>query len=225
MHITRTAYNIKNYIHIHIIYHVKIHIILKVPIVPYTFNTQDRKVQLIKAFINICQLPQLRCPIDVVGDVVRDGDNKDPPPPPPPALFGLSAFTFLSIMLSHTGGKLYLPPSLLRLGLRALIYIASFTPPQFNFFILCIECIRNCVISRPGYVGLHLLKVIHSIIKYMNSILKRLYIQPFKIISILDTMLSTTLYMNACYPRIFPALNSLTISNCCINCIIIHLHM
>ena len=31
-------------------------------------------------------------------------------------------------MLSHTGGRLYLPPSLLRLGLRALIYMASFTP-------------------------------------------------------------------------------------------------
>ena len=51
-----------------------------------------------------------------------------PPLPPPPFLLGLSAFTFFLMMLSHTGGKLYLPPSLLRLGLRALIYMASFTP-------------------------------------------------------------------------------------------------
>ena len=32
------------------------------------------------------------------------------------------------MMLSHTSGKLYRPPSLLRLGLRALMYMASFTP-------------------------------------------------------------------------------------------------
>ena len=46
----------------------------------------------------------------------------------PPPLLGLFAFTFFLMVLSHTGGRLYLPPSLLRLGFRALIYMASFTP-------------------------------------------------------------------------------------------------
>ena len=58
-------------------------------------------------------------------DAVRDGNDEDPPPS---LLFGLSAFTFFLMMLSHTGVKLNLPPSLLRLGLRALMYMASFTP-------------------------------------------------------------------------------------------------
>ena len=49
-------------------------------------------------------------------------------PTPLPPILGLSAFTFFLMMLSHIGGKLYLPPSLLRLGLRALMYMASFTP-------------------------------------------------------------------------------------------------
>ena len=48
-----------------------------------------------------------------------------PPPLSPPTL-GLSASTFF-LMMSHTGGKLYLPPSLLMLGLWALMYMASFT--------------------------------------------------------------------------------------------------
>ena len=49
------------------------------------------------------------------GDDVHDEGN-DPTPP----LLGLSALTCFS-MMSHTGGKLYLPPSLLRLWFRALI--------------------------------------------------------------------------------------------------------
>ena len=60
------------------------------------------------------------------GDVERDGGNEPPPLPP---LLGLSALVFLMI-LSHTGGKLYLPPSLLRLGFRALTKLAFFTPPS-----------------------------------------------------------------------------------------------
>ena len=77
-------------------------------------NTQDDKVQLTSAFPDVCQLHQVRRPGDVVWDVVQDGDDEPPP------LLGLSAFTFFLMVLSHTGGKLYLPPSLMRLGLRAL---------------------------------------------------------------------------------------------------------
>ena len=87
-----------------------------------TLNTQDNKNQLTRTFADGCQLHQLRHPNDVVWDAVRDGEYEAPP------LLGLSAFTFFLMMLSHTGGKLYLPLSLLRLGLRALMYMASFTP-------------------------------------------------------------------------------------------------
>ena len=45
---------------------------------------------------------------------MRDGNNEPPSTPPP--------FTFFLMMLSHIP-----PPSLLRLGLRALMYMASFT--------------------------------------------------------------------------------------------------
>ena len=49
---------------------------------------------------------------------------------PPTPLLSLSAFTPFFMMLSHrpTGGRLYLPPSLLRLGFRALMKMASLTP-------------------------------------------------------------------------------------------------
>ena len=61
----------------------------------------------------------------VIGDGVHDDRNDSSPHPPttfPPfLLLGLNAFT-LFLKMSHIGGKLYLPPSLLRLGLRALIY-------------------------------------------------------------------------------------------------------
>ena len=82
--------------------------------VPYTRNTQDKKVQFIKAFANICH--QLRLHGDVVRDVVRDGDDEvsHPHPPPRPVC--------LHFPLDDV------PPSLLRLGLRALIYVRSFTP-------------------------------------------------------------------------------------------------
>ena len=63
---------------------------------------------------------QLRRPGDVVWDAVRDGDDEAPP--------SSACLPSLLMMLSHTGDKLYLPPSLLRLGLRALMYMASFTP-------------------------------------------------------------------------------------------------
>ena len=45
----------------------------------------------------------------------------------PPASSG-STFMLFLMMLSHTSGKWYLPPSLLRLGFRTLMYIASSTP-------------------------------------------------------------------------------------------------
>ena len=57
----------------------------------------------------------------MLGDVVHDDGGEAPP------LLGLSAFT-LFMMLSHTGGRLYLPPSLLRLGFSALMKMASFIP-------------------------------------------------------------------------------------------------
>ena len=68
------------------------------------------------------QLLQFCCPPDVIGGIVRDDDNKAT------TLLSLFAFTLYLMMLSHTGGKLYFPPSLLRLGFRVLIYMASFTP-------------------------------------------------------------------------------------------------
>ena len=43
--------------------------------VPCTLNTQDNKVQLTRAFADVCQLHQLRRPCDVVADVVRDHDD------------------------------------------------------------------------------------------------------------------------------------------------------
>ena len=49
----------------------------------------------------------------MLGDVVRDDGDEAP------LLLGLSAFTLFFMMLSHTGGRLYLPPSLLRLGFSA----------------------------------------------------------------------------------------------------------
>ena len=84
----------------------------------------------LKSFANICQLVQFRCPSDVAGDVVRDSVTMRmlllpspslPPPPasPTPTPCGLSTFTFSLMMLPHTSGKLSLPRSLLRLGLRA----------------------------------------------------------------------------------------------------------
>ena len=58
----------------------------------------------------------------MLGDVVHDDGDEAP------LLLGLSAFTLFFMMLSHTGGRLYLPPSLLRLGFSALRQMASFTP-------------------------------------------------------------------------------------------------
>ena len=52
-------------------------------------------------------------------------DDGDEVPHP---FLGLSAFTVFFMMLSHTGDRLYLPPSLLRLGFSALMKMASFTP-------------------------------------------------------------------------------------------------
>ena len=43
-------------------------------------------------------------------------------------LLRTSAFNLFFTMLSHTGGKLYLPPSLWRFGVSSLMYMASFTP-------------------------------------------------------------------------------------------------
>ena len=101
------------------------------------------KNQLTKAFADSCQLHQLRRPDDVVWDAVRDGVDEAPP------LLGLSAFTFFLMMLSHTGGKLYLPPSLLRLGLRALMYMASYSSLKPSGF-----CCKNfSVLQLHGMFG------------------------------------------------------------------------
>ena len=58
----------------------------------------------------------------MLGDVVRDDGDEAP------LLLGLSTFTLFFMMLSHTGGRLYLPRSLLRLLFSALMWMASFTP-------------------------------------------------------------------------------------------------
>ena len=86
-------------------------------------HTQDKKCSLTKAFDDGCHLPLFCCPSDVVGDVVRDDDDEAPPLAP---LLGLSPSALFSMMLSQTGGKLYLPLYLLRLRFRALIYMTSF---------------------------------------------------------------------------------------------------
>ena len=91
------------------------------------------KNQLTSAFPDGCQLHQLRRPGNVVWAAVRDGDDEP----------------FFLMMLSHTGGKLYLPPSLLRLGLRALMYMASFTPLSDHLG----SVVNTSVFSTPRNVG------------------------------------------------------------------------
>ena len=85
-------------------------------------HTQDKKCSLTKAYDDSCYLHQFCHPPDVVGDIVRHviwGPLSRP----------LSAFTLF--LMSNTGawagGKMYLAPSLLRLGIRDLIHMASFT--------------------------------------------------------------------------------------------------
>ena len=56
------------------------------------------------------QLLQFCRPPEVVGCSVRYDENESPTP-----LLGQSAVTLVLMMLSHDGGKLYLPPSPLRL--------------------------------------------------------------------------------------------------------------
>ena len=51
---------------------------------PCTLNSEDNKVQLTRAFTDVCQLHQLRRTCDVVWDVVPDGDDEAAPPPPAP---------------------------------------------------------------------------------------------------------------------------------------------
>ena len=91
-------------------------------------NYHRIKTSLTKSFYWLLSASSVCRPDDVIGDVVRDDDNNPSPPPPPLPLLGLSAFTLFFMMLSHTGGKLYLPPFLLRLRFRDLIKMASFTP-------------------------------------------------------------------------------------------------
>ena len=47
--------------------------------VPCTRNTQDSKVQHTRAFVDVCQLHQLRRPSEFAGDIVREGDDQGPP--------------------------------------------------------------------------------------------------------------------------------------------------
>ena len=114
--------------------------------VPCTLNTKDNKVQLTRAFADVCQLHQLRHPGDVVGDVVRDGDDEALP------LLGLSAFTFLLMMLSHTGGKLYLPSSLLSIGLRALRYTRYALTYALSLVPQCFPTLQNVGGDQRGCV-------------------------------------------------------------------------
>ena len=115
---------------------------LKVPEHPFTIHSilnlisRIKHVRLQEAFTDSCQLRQFCHPTDVVGDVVGNEGKEAPPSPrhhPPPPLLpnpllSLSACTLFLMILSHTGCKLYPPPSLFRLGFTALVYMASFTP-------------------------------------------------------------------------------------------------
>ena len=93
--------------------------------VPNTLNTQDIKFnsqKLSLTYVSFLSSDMLAMLLEML--MTR------PPPPRRSVLlhFLLDFFNhYFLLMLSHTGGKLYLPQSLLRLGLRAQIYMASFT--------------------------------------------------------------------------------------------------
>ena len=83
-----------------------------------TPNTQDNRKSTHKSFRRRLSASPVKtswwC---CLGRCARDGDDEAPAPRP-----------ICLHSMSHTGGKLYLPPSLLRLMLRALMYKASYTP-------------------------------------------------------------------------------------------------
>ena len=91
-----------------------------------TLNYHRIKYQLIRKLsltpVSFISLSSRRCH----GDDVRDDGNEVSP-----NLLGLSAFTLFLMMLSHTGGKLCLSQSLLRLGFKGC-YIDGFLYPSFK---------------------------------------------------------------------------------------------
>ena len=121
----------------------------------FTIKTQDTKFNSQKlsltpvSFFSSYVLPML------LGTLCETVMTRLPIP-----LLGLSGFTFL-VMLSHSSGKLYLPPSLLRLGFRALMYMTSFTPlwnhadsqnPILSLVFLCFLTRRNVGDNGRGCV-------------------------------------------------------------------------
>ena len=85
-----------------------------------TLNTQDMKFNSQKLSLTPVSFFSSNVRAKVLGTLCKTGMMSP--------LLSLPAFAFFLMMLSHTGDKLYLPPSLLKLQFRALIYIASFIP-------------------------------------------------------------------------------------------------
>ena len=88
----------------------------------FTLNTHDVKVQPTKALLTPVSFFR-----SVIWEMLLETLCVTMITRPSP-LLGLSAFTLFLMMLSHTGGKLHLPPSVLRFRFSSVMCKASFTP-------------------------------------------------------------------------------------------------